>query len=146
MLPRFTICQTWATGNTAVHDTGRKLHLPQNQNQSETRAEGGCQGKGKRERNTGRETWRKPQHHLTFNGRPGPSTAMALSHVSRGRRLSPSHISGEQSAVMASSRSSTQLAMGPGVGWMIRWPPFWSCTHDARRAETRCSTVGVGPW
>ena len=60
--------------------------------------------------------------HLTFNGRPGPSTAIFLSHGTWGTDLSPAHISGEQSAVMASSRSSTQFAIGPAVGWMIRCP------------------------
>lgn len=70
------------------------------------------------------------QHiNLTFSGRPGPSVAIFLSHGSRGMDLSPSHISGEQSAVIASSRSPTQLAIGPDVGWMIRCPDFPSCTH-----------------
>lgn len=63
--------------------------------------------------------WNKPiaiTPHHTFKGRPGPSIAISLSHGIGGIDLSPSHISGEQSAVMASSRSSTQFAIGPAVG------------------------------
>ena len=53
--------------------------------------------------------------YQTFSGRPGPSSAMLLSQGTRGMDESPSHITGEQSAVMARFRSSTQLAMGPAT-------------------------------